>query len=502
MKIPFTNAIMTLLLRRISQYGVQGFSISSRRGMTLSSFPQHCGVVGQHFIRDGSVVVNTFIGPPSPRVHANTIRLYSTVKREDTATIQEGTEEEETDTLYPSSKDEEEEESNDAQDEHDNDEEDADGEDEEQNAFLQALGKSIQQCLQKQRNIQSSLLSELEKAQSVESTLKRANLILANLYQMPPGTTSIMVQDWDLDGKDVELTLNTKEYSSAQEEADDLFSKAKKMKRGSVVVQELLGRVEGALEVLMDSEMDFDAAILEEEEDLKEARLNLVLDRLERSSGKTGFRIISPKQNSSVKKPNRHKKKKNTRPEPTFRKFKSPSGCIVLVGRNRRDNEALCFQVSRGDDVWMHSRGCPGAHVLLQIRRGSPRPADQDFQFAADLAAFYSDARTERKADVTTADAKHIQKPRGAPLGAVKVRQERETWIGYPENVAEELKVAREQSGVAWDEGGSRSLGGKAKNRKYTKEVAKQVLAKKRKERKKKRRGGGATGDAEDMSFY
>lgn len=481
--------MMTLFLRRISQYGVHGWSSMSQQSSTRRtgialSFQRFA--VG-HF-KQASTATTTMNARRSedtlarPWVHANTSsRLLSTVNQEGATVEHEGTEDE---ALYPS-----------------NDDDD----DDDYDPFVQALGTSIQNTLQKQRNIQSSLLSELEKAQSLESTMKRANLILANLYQMPPGTTVATVQDWDLDGQDVELTLNSKEYSSAQEEADALFSLAKKMKRGSVVVKELLERVESALEVLVESEMDFDAAMEEEDSDLIQARLNLILDRLERSSKITGFRIISTKtkQNDSKKANRPGKKKKSTRPEPTFRKFKSPSGCIVLVGRNRRDNEALCFQVSRGDDVWMHSRGCPGAHVLLQIRRGSPRPTDEDFQFAADLAAFYSDARTERKAAVTTADVKHIQKPRGAPLGAVKVRQERETWVGYPENVDEELKVAREQSGVAWDESGSRSLGGKAKNRKYTKEVAKQTQAKKRKEKRRKRKGGIGVGEAEDgSSFY
>ena len=493
--------MMTLFLRRISQYGVHGWSPvsqqqSSTRSIRIAISFQRFGV--GHFKQASTTTTNNARRSeetlPRPWVHANTSsRLFSTVNREDATVEHEGAEEEEA--LYPS-----------------NDEDDDDQDEHEsplppppQDPFVQALGTSIQKTLQKQRNIQSSLLSELEKAQSLESTMKRANLILANLYQMPHGTTVVTVQDWDLDGQDVELTLNSKEYSSAQEEADALFSLAKKMKRGSVVVKELLERVESALEVLVDSEIDFDAAMEEEDSDLIQARLNIILDRLERSSKITGFRIISTntKQNDSKKANRPGKKKKSTRPEPTFRKFKSPSGCIVLVGRNRRDNEALCFQVSRGDDVWMHSRGCPGAHVLLQIRRGSPRPTDQDFQFAADLAAFYSDARTERKAAVTTADAKHIQKPRGAPLGAVKVRQERETWVGYPENVDEELKVAREQSGVAWDESGSRSLGGKAKNRKYTKEVAKQTQAKKRKEKRRKRKGGIGAGEAEDgSSFY
>ena len=138
----------------------------------------------------------------------------------------------------------------------------------------------------------------------------------------------------------------------------------------------------------------------------------------------------------------------------------------------------------------MHSRGCPGAHVLVQDRRGGPSPTDECLQFAANLAAFYSDARTERKAPITTASARHIQKPRGAPLGAVKVREEGNTLIGFPADVDDSLKIAREESGVIWDESGSRSLGGKAKNRKKTKQNSKQESAKRRADKKAKKKRG------------
>jgi len=524
MKIKATRVIMVLLLRTTIRSSVQSFSLSSNSRMLLAykrrqfstsqmvSIPWRSRALwsandGSSFVsfrpskeQQWSYLRNSRLLP------SHRFRLGSAIGGDMNGVTTENNSEEDNEELFDSPEEEEnsEESSTELTDasagqHQENENEIPTLEQEEQNPFAESLGKSIRKALKKKTKIQASLQSELDKAKNLESTVKRANLILSNLYQIKPGISIITVQDWDLDGKDVELTLNTKEYSSAQEEADALFAKAKKMKRGSVVVKELLEGVDEALEILQDAKMEFGATMKDEiqDSDLIQARLNLLLGRLESSSDHTGFELLQTVQKQQHK-ANSHppgKKRKNTR-EPTFRRFKSPNGCVVLVGRNRRDNEAICFQVARGDDVWMHSRGCPGAHVLLQIRRGSPVPSNQDFQFAADLAAFYSDARTERKAPITTADAKHIQKPRGAPLGAVKVRQEREMWVGFPENVAEELKIAREESGVAWDEGGSRSLGGKAKNRKYTREVAKQALAKKRLKRKEKQKREG-TGDAD-----
>ncbi len=112
----------------------------------------------------------------------------------------------------------------------------------------------------------------------------------------------------------------------------------------------------------------------------------------------------------------------------------------------------------------MHARGTPGAHVLIQVRRGKPTPTEECLQLAANLAIFYCDARSERKAEVTTAEPKLILKPRGAPLGAVKLRKEGKTLIGRPQDVPQECKEAREESGLGWDEMDSK----KAENRKWT----------------------------------
>ena len=121
-----------------------------------------------------------------------------------------------------------------------------------------------------------------------------------------------------------------------------------------------------------------------------------------------------------------------------------------MVGRNRKENEHLSLRVARDPDVWMHVRGCPGAHVVLQMSRvkGKAPPSDECLQMAADLAAFYSEARDEKKALVTYTAPRHITKPNGAPLGAVKLRVEDGTIVGLPltsEHIPEEVMAAREQ---------------------------------------------------------
>jgi hypothetical protein len=106
-------------------------------------------------------------------------------------------------------------------------------------------------------------------------------------------------------------------------------------------------------------------------------------------------------------------------------------------------------------------------------------------QFGADLAVFYSDARSEVKAEVTAAEPKHVQKPRGAPLGAVKLREEWQVFTGFPDAVPDDLKQAREASGQLEEYRSS----DKGLRRKRTKQATKDQEAK-RNAKAKARRGG------------
>ncbi len=52
-----------------------------------------------------------------------------------------------------------------------------------------------------------------------------------------------------------------------------------------------------------------------------------------------------------------------------FRRFVSPGGYEVLVGRNNKQNDELSLRAARPDDLWLHLRGRPGSHTLLRCTR-------------------------------------------------------------------------------------------------------------------------------------
>ena len=84
---------------------------------------------------------------------------------------------------------------------------------------------------------------EKGKAMQAEAMGKRAQLILANMYRIKPSDGSVTAEDWDNDGAEVVITFNTQKYRTPKEECDALFEKARKLRRGSVVIAELLQQV-------------------------------------------------------------------------------------------------------------------------------------------------------------------------------------------------------------------------------------------------------------------
>jgi predicted ribosome quality control (RQC) complex YloA/Tae2 family protein len=84
------------------------------------------------------------------------------------------------------------------------------------------------------------------------------------------------------------------------------------------------------------------------------------------------------------------------------------------VGRGARENHHLTFAVARPDDLWLHARDVPGAHVILRDPEG--RAGADDLREAAEVAAFFSEARREAQgADVHVTRRKHLRPVRGGP---------------------------------------------------------------------------------------
>ena len=88
----------------------------------------------------------------------------------------------------------------------------------------------------------------------------------------------------------------------------------------------------------------------------------------------------------------------------------------MLVGRNNTQNEQLTFRVAEKGDLWFHAKGCPGSHVVLIC--GGEEPSAEDYTFACETAAYYSEADGGQVA-VDYTRVKNIRKPPAAKPGFV-----------------------------------------------------------------------------------
>ncbi len=95
------------------------------------------------------------------------------------------------------------------------------------------------------------------------------------------------------------------------------------------------------------------------------------------------------------------------------RHYLTSRGLSVLVGRNARENHHLTFRVARAEDLWLHARDAPGAHVVLRDNEG--RAGADDLREAAEVAAFFSEARGESLVDVHVTRRKHVKPAKGGP---------------------------------------------------------------------------------------
>ncbi len=105
-----------------------------------------------------------------------------------------------------------------------------------------------------------------------------------------------------------------------------------------------------------------------------------------------------------------------------YKKYKSPGGFDILVGRSSQDNDALTFKVANKNDWWFHARQIRGSHVIL--RTGSQAPQQVDIKAAAEHAALNSKAKHSGVVVVQYCQRKHLSKPKGSHPGAVLVQQE------------------------------------------------------------------------------
>ena len=100
----------------------------------------------------------------------------------------------------------------------------------------------------------------------------------------------------------------------------------------------------------------------------------------------------------------------------------SRDGYVVWVGRTSRQNEDVTFRKANSQDIWLHARDVPGAHVI--IRNDGRRIKDELIAEAAAVAAWYSKRRDDSSVQVDYTRVKYVKAIKGAGPGMVTYRNE------------------------------------------------------------------------------
>ena len=193
------------------------------------------------------------------------------------------------------------------------------------------------------------------------------------------------------------ITIPLDENKSAVENAKRYFEKYAKLKRTFEALTEQTKETKEEIDHLNSISNALDIA--REEEDLAAIRKEL---------SDTGYV--------------RHhfqKGKQNTRKAPKSKPlhYISSDGFHMYVGKNNYQNDELTFKFATGNDWWFHAKAAAGSHVIVKTE-GNELP-DRTFEEAARLAAHYSKAREQEKAEIDYVQKKHIKKPNGAKPGFV-----------------------------------------------------------------------------------
>ena len=209
------------------------------------------------------------------------------------------------------------------------------------------------------------------------------------------------------------LTINLKKKDVIL--AEKLYKKSKKLKRARDLIK---SRVQIYKNKLL--RLDEFGVMLENLNLLNIESLKKKIDLLEelKEELKNEFNIY-------IRKNKDHRKnEKNIASSPI--KINSPSGILIQIGRNMRQNDLISFKLSNKQDLWFHAQETPGSHVVLKASVESP--TDDDIQITADIASFFCKANGNVKVPINIVRVKDLQRISKAGLGCVSFKKSKIIW--------------------------------------------------------------------------
>ena len=285
-----------------------------------------------------------------------------------------------------------------------------------------AVRKTVQNlCTRLTRKL---AIQEKELAATFERERLRqlGDILTANIHRIQKGQTVIVCEDfYDEEMKPIEISLSP--ILSPQQNAAKFYKDYTRMKNAE---KELTRQIS-----LGETELHYLRSVLEE---LDRAQTDADLEEIRQELQQEGY----------LKPDSGKKRMKQARSNPM--RFVSTDGFAIYVGRNNRQNEELTFRSARKDDLWLHAQKVHGSHVIIACA-GQSVPDDTVTQ-AAQLAAYYSEAKGGQNISVDVTSVKQVKKIPGGKTGMVIYHTYRTVIVNpYGDIVVDDLNAEKKEGG-------------------------------------------------------
>ncbi len=254
--------------------------------------------------------------------------------------------------------------------------------------------------------LQKDLETDLEKNRQAQGFKKYSDLLLAQASGLSAGRTSLRLPDLFQPGQP-EVTIPLEAKLTALQNATRY---ARQFRKSSRAIPRILTRLEAVRAEL--------ATLEEKQEQLDRTTSPAEPEPAPAPPGPT------PSPTPSGAGPRRSSREAGT-PELSklARRFVSSDGLTILVGRGNRQNDALTGKVAHVHDFWLHVAGYSGSHVVLRNPDRRSEPSEPSLLEAAQLAAYYSQARNAPRVEVHYTQKKFVSRPKGGKPGVVRLRR-------------------------------------------------------------------------------
>ena len=280
----------------------------------------------------------------------------------------------------------------------------------------QDLVKSVTSARDRTARKLANQEKELEATETRERQRELGELLTSNLHAMQKGMSTFRAVDYyDPEGKQTDIPLDP--LLTPQQNAAKYYRAYNKAKtaRQMLALQMEKGRRE--LEYL-NSVLE-NISLAEGERDLQEIRQELAETGYLRRPGKAKDRG----------------RKVSGKPM----EFRSSAGLRISVGKNNSQNDRLTTKQAYKSDLWLHTQKIHGSHVILWLEGGG---ADaRSLTEAAQLAAYFSQARDGKKVPVDYTPVKYVKKPAGARPGMVVYSTYQTAVVDPDPELAKRLRV-------------------------------------------------------------